>query len=359
MEEGGYNVEDEREWRTTLQRTKNLVARRAAKTLQFRHHRLSRPHFSHLLTCNTLATMVNAAVKGYLVAYNLASFFGWALILSTLIKHMIAGPQIASSPIIFSSKLLVALRPLKVSIIPSYAATYSPILAKYLDRAAVLHTFAGALVALVQSGAILEVVHAAIGFVKSPVPTTAIQVASRLWLVWGISERFSEAATSPFYASMVFAWSLTECVRYPFYANALMGSENEGLLWARYTLFYVLYPLGAASEAMLMFHTLPKVLPWNDLSAWGIHDYFTLSLFVLWWPGECWGIAESHLAVTHAHALLVLPSPPHRPLHHVHSHDQAKKESARKGLLWEQARRQEKSSVSECSRSTKGSKERS
>ena len=177
--------------------------------------------------------MVNTAVKGYLIAYNLASFFGWALILSTLIKHLALGPQTASAPIRFSSKLLLALRPLKITLIPSYTATYSPLLAKFLDRGATLHTFAGALVALVQSGAILEVIHAAVGFVKSPVPTTAIQVASRLWLVWGISERFSEAATSPFYASMVFAWSLTECVRYPFYANALMGSENEGLLWAR------------------------------------------------------------------------------------------------------------------------------
>ncbi|UZJ53486.1 hypothetical protein CBS101457_002806 [Exobasidium rhododendri] len=229
--------------------------------------------------------MVNTAVRGYLIAYNIASFFGWALILSTLLKHMIVGPQLASAPVRFSEKLLLFLRPIKVALIPSHAATYSPILAKYLDRGALLHTFSGGLVALVQSGAILEVVHAALGFVKSPVPTTAIQVASRLWLVWGISERFTEAATSPFYASMVFAWSLTECVRYPFYANALMGSENEALLWARYTLFYVLYPLGAASEAMLMFFTLPQVLPWNDPSAWNVHNYFTLSLFVLWWPG--------------------------------------------------------------------------
>lgn len=177
--------------------------------------------------------MVNTATRGYLIAYNLASFFGWSLILSTLIKHLLLGPQVASAPIQFSEKLLLALRPLKLTLIPSYTANYSPLLAKYLDRAATLHTFTGGLVALVQSGAVLEIVHAALGFVKSPVPTTAIQVASRLWLVWGISERFSEAATSPFYASMVLAWSLTECVRYPFYANALMGSENDLLLWAR------------------------------------------------------------------------------------------------------------------------------
>lgn len=177
--------------------------------------------------------MVHVAVRAYLIAYNLASFFGWALILSTLVKHLALGPQATSSPVRLSEKLLLALRPLRMAIIPSHTATWSPLLAKYLDRAALLHSFSGALVALVQSAAVLEIVHAAVGFVKSPVPTTAIQVASRLWLVWGISERFSQSATSPFYASMVFAWSLTECVRYPFYANALMGSENEALLWAR------------------------------------------------------------------------------------------------------------------------------
>lgn len=177
--------------------------------------------------------MVNLAVRGYLIVYNLVSFFGWALILSTLFKHLAVGPQTASSPIQFSEKILNALRPLKTTFIPSHASHYPPLVSKLLDRASTLHTYTGALVALVQSGAVLEVLHAAIGFVKSPIPTTAIQVASRLWLVWGISERFSEASTSPFYASMIFAWSLTECVRYPFYANALMGSENDLLLWAR------------------------------------------------------------------------------------------------------------------------------
>lgn len=36
---------------------------------------------------------------------------------------------------------------------------------------------------------------------------------------------------------------------------------------------------------MLMFKTLPNVLPWDKPSAWAIRDYGVLFLFVLWWPG--------------------------------------------------------------------------
>lgn len=39
---------------------------------------------------------------------------------------------------------------------------------------------------ITQSLAILEVVHAAVGLVRSPVFTTAQQVASRIFVVWGI-----------------------------------------------------------------------------------------------------------------------------------------------------------------------------
>lgn len=39
-----------------------------------------------------------------------------------------------------------------------------------------------------QTLAIMEVVHAALGLVRSPVMTVASQVASRLWAVWGVVE---------------------------------------------------------------------------------------------------------------------------------------------------------------------------
>jgi very-long-chain (3R)-3-hydroxyacyl-CoA dehydratase len=42
----------------------------------------------------------------------------------------------------------------------------------------------------VQTAALLEVFRSLFGFVKSPVGTTAMQVASRLLLVWGICTLF-------------------------------------------------------------------------------------------------------------------------------------------------------------------------
>ncbi|KAN0066555.1 hypothetical protein ACQY0O_000649 [Thecaphora frezii] len=226
----------------------------------------------------------SSAVKLYLIIYNLASFFGWMLILSTLLKHLAGGPMTPSLPIQFASKILAPLRPVRLAYHPSFAHWPEPV-ATLLDRAATTHTHLGSLVAFVQSFAILEVVHAALGWVRSPVPTTAIQVASRLFMVWAVSEKYDKAWTSPFYASMVLAWSITECIRYPFYANQLMGSDAAGLLWARYTTFYLLYPLGAGSEAFCMFVTLPNALPWNKPQAWSVKDYVFSFLFVVWWPG--------------------------------------------------------------------------
>lgn len=171
-------------------------------------------------------------VRIYLIVFNLVSFFGWVLILSTLLKHLALGPQQPSYPIVLASNALAKLRPLTIFFTSTYAQYRKPV-RLLLSRASQVFMHLGGLVAFVQTLAILEVVHAALGWVRSSVPTTAVQVASRLFMVWAVSERFDAARGNPWYASMILAWSITESVRYPFYANALMGSESDGLLWAR------------------------------------------------------------------------------------------------------------------------------
>jgi very-long-chain (3R)-3-hydroxyacyl-CoA dehydratase len=80
---------------------------------------------------------------------------------------------------------------------------------------------------------------------------------------------------------MILSWSITEVVRYAFYACNLLGKEPYLLFYLRYTTFYVLYPLGAASEAFLIYSTLPK----TALGYWKLTDYQRGVLFAIWWPG--------------------------------------------------------------------------
>lgn len=111
----------------------------------------------------------------------------------------------------------------------------------------------------VQTSAILEVIHVALNLVPSPLFTTIMQVASRLLLVWGIDQLFPDVTSqSGAYASMVVAWSITEILRYSYYAINLQGTVPEFLMWLRYTLFYVLYPIGVGSECWLIYQSLDE-----------------------------------------------------------------------------------------------------
>lgn len=78
--------------------------------------------------------------------------------------------------------------------------------------------------------------------------TTAMQVASRFALVWGVVHFYPQVATQWPYSTMLLAWSFTEVVRYMYFTLEQMGSNLYPLLWLRYSGFLVLYPVGIASE---------------------------------------------------------------------------------------------------------------
>lgn len=82
---------------------------------------------------------------------------------------------------------------------------------------------------------------------------------------------------------MILSWSITEVIRYVFYAFNLLGYEPYALLWTRYTTFYLLYPTGASSEAFSIFSTLPSLKD-KPLVAWNFHEWLRLALFCIWWP---------------------------------------------------------------------------
>jgi len=108
---------------------------------------------------------------------------------------------------------------------------------------------------------------------------------------------------------MVIAWSSTEVIRYTFYAFNLVGMNPYVLLWLRYTTFYILYPVGASSEAFLTFATLPKSSS-GWFNGWNSTDYVRLVLFAIWWPGMSSVYSRISLLTVSA-----------RTVHYVHLHD--------------------------------------
>ncbi|KAF2276315.1 PTPLA-domain-containing protein [Westerdykella ornata] len=125
---------------------------------------------------------------------------------------------------------------------------------------------------LVQTGAVLEVVHSLVGLVRAPLLTTLMQVASRLLLVWGVGYHFPETTRdSPAYASMLVAWSVTEVVRYSYFVFVLSGQGVPRLwTWLRYNTFFVLYPLGVASETWLIYKAIGPAEKRNEYLAYGL-----------------------------------------------------------------------------------------
>ena len=103
------------------------------------------------------------------------------------------------------------------------------------------------------------------GLVRAPIATTALQVVSRFVLVWFIAKFFPEStAASPAFTSMLLAWSVTEIIRYSYFALYLRDGEvPETLTWLRYSAFFVLYPLGIASECWLIFKATPAAAAWH------------------------------------------------------------------------------------------------
>ncbi|EPQ56974.1 PTPLA-domain-containing protein [Gloeophyllum trabeum ATCC 11539] len=254
----------------------------------------------------------------YMTLYNVLSAVGWSLVLYTTVSHLLTSPYPSTPSAVptapktssYFARLFSSLPILKsaapaappTSTIEAFVLAKLPFLEPYLRRSHTLYQSAGLVTAVVQSFAVLEVVHVLLGWVKSALPTTAVQVASRLILVWGIAERFEEARTSPFYATMLLSWASTEIIRYSYYALSLLSSPTSPapfkvtipywLTYLRYTTFYVLYPTGAGSEAFCMYATLPKSNPISGAwvqqmlwGRWGVEDWVRAALFVIWWPG--------------------------------------------------------------------------
>jgi very-long-chain (3R)-3-hydroxyacyl-CoA dehydratase len=106
--------------------------------------------------------------------------------------------------------------------------------------------------------ALLEIFHALTGIVRSSAVTTTIQVIGRLQVLY-VHWRIADARGSSGVLPMVLAWTLVEIVRYLYLALKVIKLEPYFILWLRYSLFYVLYPIGVYGEMKVLYDALPGI----------------------------------------------------------------------------------------------------
>ncbi|KGB78099.2 hypothetical protein CNBG_4186 [Cryptococcus deuterogattii R265] len=276
-----------------------------------RLHRHAQQPGSSLSASSAVASSSLSPLKLYLLAYNILSALLWGHLLFLTLSFLVTSHN--------PSSLLGRLTKSFSSVSHSCSAWHDFV--NHLKGSYDYHNL-GWWTKWTQTLAVLEVVHAALGWVRSPVGTVASQVASRLWTVWGVVEAAPEITHGhPLFTTMLFAWSLTEVIRYSFYALSLLSISAPILNYLRYTTFIPLYPLGASSEAFLSFATLPALAPvvskavthvvakapreimksrvgrellwWcakhggstgSAQKQWGWIEVVRAGLFLLWWP---------------------------------------------------------------------------
>jgi len=180
-------------------------------------------------------------MKAWLITYNLASALGWAYVLLLSINALKDGKTPAQA----------------------WAAMGQPLL-------------------IVQSTMAFEIVHALVGMVPSPVFVTAMQVSSRLWVIWGATHASTASQEHWSLYLMVISWCIAEIPRYLFYVfNLAVGSVPFPIFFVRYSSFMVLYPAGITGE---IFQCLNSLEHWSTaLPVWG---RMLKVILVLYAPGS-------------------------------------------------------------------------
>jgi hypothetical protein len=112
---------------------------------------------------------------------------------------------------------------------------------------------------IAQGLALLEIIHALLRWVKSPVGSTFAQVFSRI-LVLVLINIFVKSELHPItnygIITVAFAWGITELVRYSHYFFSIVHREMKPLVWMRYSFFILLYPLGITGEWLIIITPL-------------------------------------------------------------------------------------------------------
>lgn len=134
---------------------------------------------------------------------------------------------------------------------------------------------------------LLEIAHAVFGFVRTKVMTTVLQVFSRIMIVFYVMYVYPNVVNvcrSGFFL-MSLAWSVTEVIRYSWYAcKEMFGGAPYILTWCRYTFFYILYPMGVYGEQVLALTAAPIFGATISGLLYKYFLYAILSLYIPFFP---------------------------------------------------------------------------
>ncbi|KAL4984945.1 tyrosine phosphatase-like protein [Aspergillus falconensis] len=209
------------------------------------------------------ASTPSGPTRQYLLFYNAANFFLWSTLTFRTIRLLL------NQFILAEDRTLSALT---VDIPAIFADTYSPLLQ------------------ITQTLALLEIMHSLVGLVRAPVMTTAMQVASRIFVVWGVLYPFhggiigQDKVGEMGYLGCLLAWGVTECIRYGFFVMQVNGGVESvpgWWQWLRYNTFYVLYPVGISSECALAFKALGPAKVFHPIYWW-----FVVAVLAIYVPGS-------------------------------------------------------------------------
>ncbi|XP_040208405.1 very-long-chain (3R)-3-hydroxyacyl-CoA dehydratase 1 isoform X2 [Rana temporaria] len=108
-----------------------------------------------------------------------------------------------------------------------------------------------------QTFALFELAHCAL--VRTSVLVTGVQVSSRIFMVWFITNSIKQIQNEESVLLFLVVWTITEITRYSYYTFNLLKHVPYFIKWARYNLFIVLYPAGVVGELLTIYAALPYV----------------------------------------------------------------------------------------------------
>ncbi|VDM05722.1 unnamed protein product [Schistocephalus solidus] len=101
---------------------------------------------------------------------------------------------------------------------------------------------------IVQLASFLEIVHASMGWVRSSVLATALQVLGRNLVFFLILVPHAEVQEDTAVFTLFITWSMIELLRYPYYVLRIFDEKFGLLTYLRYTAWIPLYPIGFMCE---------------------------------------------------------------------------------------------------------------